>query len=152
MSFSLNHKKLYLQTFWKFYMLLEINREIQKTKKIQTLPCGFRKNWIWSWKYCCFLEEHKPRGGKSREPWTYDVRGRQCYSVTFREASSVCTHRRNALISVVEGDKLKNTSSEESFPLEWVRACAGTVQFMSVLVLNFWAVLSHYKYVNKVAC
>ena len=35
MSFSLNHRKLYLQTFQKINMLLGINREIRKTKKFR---------------------------------------------------------------------------------------------------------------------
>ena len=78
MSFLLNHKK-YSQTFWKINML-EINREIRKNEIIQILPHGFQKNWIRSRKYCCFLEEHKPREGESRQPRTYDVSERKRHS------------------------------------------------------------------------
>ena len=67
---------------------------------------------------------------------------------TFEKPYSVCTHRRNALISGGEGEELKSTSSEERFPLEWVTTCARRVQFLAVFVVNFWAVLSRYKYLN----
>ena len=46
----------------------------------------------------------------------------------FEKPYSVCTHRRNALISVGKWKKLKSTSSEERFPLEWVTICVRRVQ------------------------
>ena len=82
--------------------MLEINRGIRKTKKIQTSPLGIRKNWILSRKYCCFLEVKK-RG----KPWTVN-------NVIARD----CTRRRNALISVNEEVGLKSANNEEIFSLE----------------------------------
>ena len=140
-DFSVKPRKLRLQTFWKFNPLLEINRRIFQKKKNPTSPHGFRKSWIQRRKYCCFLEEHKPREGESRKSWTHHVSGRSL----FRKPYSVCTHRRNALISVGKGEELKYKHRKKvSFGMGHNMRAEN-----SVFDLNFWAVLPRYKYLNR---
>ena len=89
------------------------------------------------------LLSRRTQAKRRGKPWTMDL---------WRERTATvrkdCTHRRNAIISIGEGEELKSTSSEEKNPLEWVTTCTRRVQLRLVFVLNFWAVLPRYKYLN----
>ena len=149
MSFSLNPRKLYLQTFWKMKIFLDINRGIQKRKKIRLRLTVFEKIEFKVDNIVFFSKNTSQEKGKAMRHGPITWADGNATLFPFEKPYSVYTDRRSALISVDEEQELlKSTSSEESFPLERVKACARRVQFSSVLALNFWAVLSRYKYLR----